>query len=154
MKEGGSGSKVPTYRPWLFSILFFFILLEIGLRITGELRVYSETTGMGFVTYYGKTLPSWYHTWNPNLDINYDQPEFKFTFKANSLGVREKQIPMQKPDSVFRLICIGDSFTEGDGADYANSYPRFLEKKLNARAGDSPHFQVYNAGSAVAISFS
>ncbi|MBL4585555.1 MAG: SGNH/GDSL hydrolase family protein [Flavobacteriales bacterium] len=131
---------------WIFSFLFFFLLLEIGLRITGQFNSYSEDTGAGYVTYYGKTNPTWYHTWTPGYEIAYDQSEFDYTYMANSLGLREKEMALTKPDSVFRLICIGDSFTEGDGAEYEDAYPRFLEKKLNAEADSSVRYEVYNAG--------
>jgi len=131
---------------WIFSISLFFVLLEVALRITGIYSTFSETVGAGYVTYYNQTDTDHYHTWTPNYEILYDQPEFKYRYMANSLGLREKEMPLHKSDSVFRLICIGDSFTEGDGAEYEDAYPRFLEKKLNAEADSSVRYEVYNAG--------
>ena len=141
-----SHNRMSMWRKWLFSTLLFLAFFEIGLRVTGLYSTYSEKIGSGYATYYGQTDNDHYHTWMPNQDIVYDQPEFKFSFKANSFGIRENEISEQKPDSVFRIICIGDSFTEGDGADHAHSYPRALERKLNGTARPGLSYQIYNAG--------
>jgi hypothetical protein len=133
-----------NWKSLFFSIVFLIILLEIGLRITGLFDTYSEKLGNGYVTYYDQSTPDWYHTWGPDQEVIYTQQEFQYTFKTNTLGLREKEFPKQKPDSVFRLICIGDSYTDGDGADYPNTYPRFLETKLNSTGKGT--YQVLNAG--------
>ncbi len=44
----------------------------------------------------------------------------------------------------FRIYCFGDSFTFGDGASPKDSYPRQLERVLNARSGMD--YEVYNLG--------
>lgn len=140
------GFQRPNMKGLAFSFVLFLILLEIGLRITGRFSTYSETIGSGYVSYYGKTIDSWYHTWSADTEIVYDQPEFQITYMANSLGLREKEVSAQKPDSVFRIICAGDSFTEGDGAEYSDSYPRFLERKLNSLDDPTMRYEVLNAG--------
>ena len=51
----------------------------------------------------------------------------------------------QTDDGVFRIVCLGDSFTWGVGADAATeSYPRVLEGLLGS--GGSSRFRVENVG--------
>ena len=43
------------------------------------------------------------------------------------------------------IVCLGDSFTVGEGSSYGNDYPSQLERLLNARAGENC-FRVVNRG--------
>lgn len=81
----------------------------------------------------------------PNRRIYYEQKEITIDFMSNSLGMRNAEIIENKPDSVFRIICLGDSYTEGDGSTWGYSYPRQLQDLLNAGSHDL-HFEVINAG--------
>ncbi len=83
-----------------FGILVLFLLLEIGLRIGGQV-------------YYS------YRINNKNTQI-----DNKHT---------------------VRILCIGDSFTFGVGAEKDLSYPEQLEKILN-NSNPYKYFVVYNAG--------
>lgn len=64
-------------------------------------------------------------------------------FRYNSRGFREKEFPPRRP-GVRRLVVVGDSFTEGQGAREADTYVRRLEGLLNA---DEPGtWEVLNLG--------
>ena len=127
----------------LIIVVTTLLAVEVLLRIAHIQETYSEQTGGGYVSYYNQVLPTWYHAWTPNKDIIINEPEIKYTYRASSLGLREREIPAQKPDSVKRLFVLGDSFTEGIGVQYANSMPRDIEKKLDSA---KLHYEVYNAG--------
>lgn len=73
-------------------------------------------------------------------------PNFQFQQnKHNSLGFRGDEIKIQKPDSIFRIICLGGSTTYSDGVnDYKKSFPYLLEKKLQNKFGKQ--IEVVNAG--------
>ena len=134
----------PEYKRILFQVIFTLIALEIVLRIFGVLSTFTEKLGQGYVSYYNKTLPSWYHTWPINKPIVYNEPEINCSYPANSFGLREREIPVAKSDSTKkRLFFIGDSFTEGVGVEYPNAMPRWFEKKLDS-AG--LNVEVFNAG--------
>ncbi len=64
-------------------------------------------------------------------------------FRYNTLGFRGPEFPQKRP-GVVRVVVVGDSFTEGQGVEEADTYARRLEELLNA-AG-SERFEVLNFG--------
>ncbi len=71
----------------------------------------------------------WFHTWPPNDEHEYHAPgEFRYTRMSNNLGLSEENIPEVKPANEFRIIGLGDSFTEGVGAPYDSTWVKQLEK--------------------------
>ena len=121
------------------------ILLEVLLRVTGPYKTYAEKLGEPYSSYWGYSHDGHDILHAPNDTIEIDQPEFSTTVFINSLGLRNPEITSDKPDSVFRIICLGDSYTEGDGAPFGVSYPRQLEVLLN-KADSSRGYEVINAG--------
>jgi len=61
----------------------------------------------------------------------------------NSDGFRDDDFPSEKPPSLFRIICLGDSWTFGQNAVEDQAYPRRLKALLKQEfpAGD---FEVLN----------
>lgn len=135
----------PIIKKYLLMVLIFFIVLEIGLRVLGINATYSEKTNGKFTTYYNQEHEDSYHDWTPNTIRKLEQIEFQFSDSVNSLGIVEKEIELIKPKNTFRIITIGDSFTEGDGAGYEDSYPRNLERILNKNS-DTINYEIINAG--------
>jgi lysophospholipase L1-like esterase len=64
-------------------------------------------------------------------------------FRYNSRGFRGPEFPARRP-GVRRLVVVGDSFTEGQGAREADTYVRQLETLLNASEPGS--WEVLNLG--------
>jgi lysophospholipase L1-like esterase len=64
---------------------------------------------------------------------------------TNSEGFRDGEFPGTKPRAVFRVVCLGDSWTVGQGANQDETYPRRL-KTLLAREFPRGHFEVLNLG--------
>ena len=52
---------------------------------------------------------------------------------TNSLGQRDREIPLGKPDDGFRVLAVGDSVTFGHGVDADDAWPERLERDLAAR---------------------
>jgi lysophospholipase L1-like esterase len=75
---------------------------------------------------------TWYLVRPPNQTTSYGQPDFDFEITVNSLGIRDSEHSLEKPSGEFRIIGLGDSFTEGQGARYENTYLKVLERTLNA----------------------
>lgn len=127
-----------------FIIVFTLISLEILLRIFHINRTWSESVGHGYESYYGVTRSSWLYTYTPNSEFDIDNNEFKFHYKTNSLGIRERETPYSDT-AVNKILCLGDSYTEGLGAPYDSSYPRLLGLILNRQGFNN---EVYDAGIA------
>jgi lysophospholipase L1-like esterase len=60
-------------------------------------------------------------------------------------GFREVELPRSKPPSVFRIVCLGDSWTFGANVAPGDSYPRRLEALLR-REAPGGEFEVLNLG--------
>ncbi len=65
-------------------------------------------------------------------------------FSTNTLGLRGDEIAIPKPPGTFRIIMLGDSFTEGRGLTLDQTVSRQVEKLLAGRA--CPRHEVINAG--------
>jgi hypothetical protein len=68
--------------------------------------------------------PKLFYTLKPNAHFNYSNAEFDNPFSTNSMGVRDDENSLHKPS----IICLGDSYTMGWGADQDSTYPQQLEK--------------------------
>jgi lysophospholipase L1-like esterase len=66
--------------------------------------------------------------------------------RTNSHGMREREIPIEKPGSVTRIVVLGDSYTFGFGVPGLRAYPRVLERLFNQRAPTGRRFEVLNFG--------
>ena len=63
----------------------------------------------------------------------------------NSIGLRNEEVQLEKPEGKRRVLVIGDSFTFGVIAREEQLFTSLLEQKLNA--GSSPDaYEVLNAG--------
>lgn len=87
-------------------------------------------------------MDSWYFTWPADSTIHFKQKEFYFINKINEWGHREKSIDSFSNSK--NVICLGDSFTEGDGVAYENSWVRVVENLSNQNEDSLTKF--YNAG--------
>ena len=65
--------------------------------------------------------------------------------RINTLGIRDREHDRQRPPGTFRILALGDSYTEGFQFDLSRIWPGILEHRLNER-GDSVRYEVINAG--------
>ena len=130
-------------------LTFSLITVEFGLRWTGLLLTSMENNGGEHVAQFNEKRETWFFTWTPNTTVNYEQDEFNYEYKINEWGNREKSISFfleNKDKDVVKIVCLGDSFTEGDGAPYDSTWVRYLEKALNNQNKNS--YKLYNAGNS------
>jgi|GEM_PF-2023855 len=77
--------------------------------------------------------------------IHPKETRYDSTFiKVNSLGFRDRERFVKKPDSVYRIIVLGGSNTYGFAVSNEHAYPYIMEDKLNAQSPG--RFEVWNAG--------
>ena len=68
--------------------------------------------------------PKLFYTLKPNARFNYSNVEFNNLFTTNSFGVRDGESSLDKPT----IICLGDSYAMGWGADQDSTYSQQLER--------------------------
>ncbi len=115
------------------TLVLFGVGAEILLRVSCHYCTWTERNGRAFRSPY-ETPPGagWYHVHRPHQTTSYQQPEFDFELQTNALGIRDIEHAIAKPEGTFRIIGIGDSFTEGQGAAYQDGYLKVLERNLDA----------------------
>ena len=50
--------------------------------------------------------------------------------RVNSIGIRDREFSLEKPEGVFRIVAIGDSVTFGLGVPSDKSFPKIIEQQL------------------------
>jgi lysophospholipase L1-like esterase len=132
-----------------FIVVFTLVSAEVLLRAFKRNQTWSERVGHGYQSGYNQNHPTWFFSWKPNAEFDLDQKDFKYHYKTNHLGIRERDT-FYTDTSAAKILCLGDSYTEGYGAPYDSSYPKLMEQALNQRGF---HSQVYNAGIAASDPF-
>ncbi len=111
---------------------FTFIILFITdfiIRLTGTMQTYSEQAeGNYFSIAEQENLDSWYWVHPPNTVITNQKKEFLFSRNVNSIGISEREVSKDK-GSTYRILALGDSFTEGVGTSYEDSWVKEMEER-------------------------
>ena len=76
---------------------------------------------------------------------NYFGPDGRVEYRINQFGLRGPDLPAQKAPGSFCVLCLGDSFTFGEGVREEDTYPARLAKLLT-ESGRYPRVEVVNAG--------
>jgi len=146
-------------KPKVFVILACFQLVVIALL---GIKIYRQTKILGTkiaVTSVDKESV----TINPSSELqNFYEPkpysteedhapwlEDKIEYYINSDSLREdREYEISKPDSTFRIVTLGDSFTFGASVSLQDNYPKQLETLLNNnyKCPNIQKFEVINLG--------
>ena len=131
------------YQITVASIFAGLLIFEVFLTVTGIEDTYSEKIKFGYSSRYDSRFESLYRVHNPNEHFLITRPEFKYLRQCNSLGYSDIEWQIPKKNSHKRILCLGDSFTEGVGAPYDSSYVSILRSLLHHR---DTNYEVMNAG--------
>jgi hypothetical protein len=82
------------------------------------------------------------YTLRPNLKDNFTG----VTVTTNSQGMRSPERPIEKPDGVYRIALMGDSFAFGWGVDQEKGFAQVIEDRLNQAFEGHPKVEVLNFG--------
>ena len=119
------------------------LFAETALRMSGKYRTYSERINSIYVSPYAEESRNEYlFRYNPGTTVHQKGKEFLFQRRVNAIGFTEHRTPEIFLHG-FSILALGDSYTEGMGAEYQESWPRRLEALLNT--GDE-NYRVYNSG--------
>jgi lysophospholipase L1-like esterase len=139
----------------LATLVFSDLIIRIagwGPRVYVPRRFLPAGVPFTFIREGSITIPAY----QPNVDFSsvydpkgdergYLSPDGKITYHINGLGFRGGAIAAEKLPGTFRVVCLGDSLTFGEGVREEDTYPARLEKTLGeAMAGRT--VQVLNAG--------
>jgi len=85
------------------------------------------------------------HRFIPRSKARYKTTEFDTEYRINSLGLRDDELTIEKPPNTFRILILGDSFTEGIGVNSSETFSKRLQTMLDTAISDYD-CQVVNAG--------
>lgn len=131
----------------LISIVLLIPAAELTLRVLCTYCTWTEQNVGGFVSPYAIRNNSWYYVRPINTVSSYQQQEFDYEIRTNSLGFRDIEHPLTKPPGELRIMAIGDSFTEGQGASFEQTWLNQLGRKLNSEYTGSS-FRMISGGAA------
>ncbi len=127
-----------SVRAWLLKFLLSFGTLCV---LSGILEITFRVAGLGPLKRYSfSETRLWEYTPNQVTRTNINRK----VVRINSMGLREGEIPLKRPEGVFRILVVGDSTSFGYSIDLEDTYIKVLERKLNALPSDR-RYQVINA---------
>jgi len=139
-------SNPANIRLMIISICFSFIIAESVLQIK---KIYPLDLEKRNSLFYNSVLsssePDWFHTRTAFSSYYLKSNEYKFPRKANSLGLSDIESNFSKVCNEYRIIGIGDSFTEGDGADKDSTWLKELKRQI-LKNNLKQNFSFINAG--------
>ncbi|MFN8522491.1 MAG: SGNH/GDSL hydrolase family protein [Chloroflexota bacterium] len=128
----------------LAGLLLAFVVCEAGLRVAGPRvpGIADLTTIATFQTYH----PTFGFFHRPGATAWIHTSEFTSFVQINSRGLRDREIPYEKPAAVRRVLLLGDSIVEGSQVPLEQTIAKRLEARI--QLAGTVNVQVINAGNA------
>lgn len=108
-------------------LLVTLVVLFVAAEIT--LRLFYHPEFLGSVIQYDPTL-GWSLTPGASLVSVDSQRDFRYRIDVNSLGFRDREVDVKKPDGVRRVLVLGDSFVFGVGLKNEERFSDMLQRML------------------------
>ncbi len=126
------------------SISICLILAEGALQLLCIRKTYMERVTGAYYSPYASQETTHYHVWwNGEKEHWIKKPEFTYWRPTNSQGLPDVEWPKKRPAGQKRILALGDSFTEGDGAPDDSDYVARLSHKLHTI---DTNYYLMNAG--------
>lgn len=120
---------------FLLGCFFAFIVGETTLRFLGYAASDIYTQGEAGLLIL-----------NPNKKIHIRSACFQNDVKTNSFGFHSREYSLEKPEGVFRIAIIGDSFIEAMQVPLEKTVASLFEQKLNSLASRFYRYEVIPFG--------
>jgi hypothetical protein len=75
-------------------------------------------------------------TLKPDREALLRTADFTVDYRTNSRGFRDVEHTLEKPEGVYRVVVLGDSFMEAGQVALEESFPRLLEQRLAGRRAE------------------
>ena len=121
--------KIKEIKLTIITLSLCFCLVEILLILTGYTSTNFEKKYENYSP--GNNANNINHYWVYKMDHYLKTSEFSYFRKTNSEGMSDIEHAISKKKNEFRIIGLGDSFTEGDGSDVDSTWLKFLERNLS-----------------------
>jgi len=123
----------------LISLLAAYLIVELGLRflLYGSVRL----PGAGYARMLIKPDPVVGWVMQPNQLAHRESLDYSVLVRSNSRGFNDTEYPYEKPEGVFRIVVLGDSFMEASHVGIGEGFADVLEAELRDR-----HVEVINLG--------
>jgi len=138
-------SFISNIRLMLTSLFVILIIIEFFLRFFNVNSSYLEKNSLCYKKLFHNYKTSRYYIREPLMDISYTTTEFTYNRKVYSEGFTQPMLKKEKSKNEFRILALGDSFTEGVGVDSDSSWVSILKKKLSVAYPDK-FINTFNAG--------
>jgi len=124
----------------LVSLLIFFLVLEVVFRLFVPVR---PVENMGWFWKVPDPITGWSAEPGAEGRSFNDVYEYDVHVKINDLGLRSPDIGYEKPGDVYRILVLGDSFTEAIQVELEETFGQQLARILNEKGC---RVEVINAG--------
>lgn len=119
----------------VLAVIFALVILEFGLRMV--------RTEMDPVFACRESDQELHHRLKPNSKCRSKTSEWDVSYEINSLGLRDREV-LPKADGEFRILVLGDSYTEGAGVSAGERFTTVIERELVQKTGKK--INVINGG--------
>jgi lysophospholipase L1-like esterase len=123
----------------VLSLIFGLTVIEIALRILmPQLGVYTRPDDeLGFAFIPGAEY---------DIEASEGCPGWVSRGRINAHGLRDYEYQYEPSPGVFRILALGDSYTEGFQFPLDRTWPKLIERHLNEQASGGSQYEVINAG--------
>ncbi len=131
-----------------FSLLITFALLEGFARLIFARQQHQAGQSEAVRLYRQDDRLEWSLVPNGRMTTVTDDGEV--LIEINSHGLRDREYDYEKPENTFRILILGDSFTEAMQVNLEDTYHARLERRLNEELGAATglRFEVISGGVA------
>ena len=131
---------------WTISLFFYLFLIIVLGEMYARIKHNEILSLKSQVASYRKADFQFHHSFVPNSVGRSTSKEWDVVYKINSFGLRDREYPFDRKPNTFRILALGDSFTEGHGVEIEQTFVKILERKLNKASIDGIVYEVINGG--------
>ena len=133
----------PTAARWTLLVIFtlaVIALIDVG---TGNLRARMRNKATAEAERlegrYRVSNPRYHHDLKPDMSTDSAMwGPIRYPVTTNSLGFKDSRIrDVPLTDSLYRILFIGDSFTEGDGIPFDSTFVGVVQARMALRGGEA-----------------